>query len=74
MTDTDEQYSQASYGGHPAEVAVHASTAICGSARYLSVFKEGRILNAKTALYQALGDMIWGFGATLLEGTAEDQR
>lgn len=60
-----KQFSQQSYGGHFAEVAVNADTGEVRLWRMLGVVAAGRILNMKTAISRGTGAMIWGVGAAL---------
>jgi xanthine dehydrogenase YagR molybdenum-binding subunit len=71
---TLKDYSQQSYGAHFAEVGVDADTGEVRLRRMLGVFTAGRILNEKTARSQAIGGMIFGIGAALLEGMTLDPR
>ena len=67
-------YSQQSYGAHFAEVGVDADTGEIRIRRMLGVFAAGRILNAKTARSQAIGGMVFGVGAALMEAVELDPR
>ena len=62
-----KMFSQQSYGAHFAEVGVDADTGEIRLRRMLGVFTAGRILNAKTARSQAIGGMVFGVGAALME-------
>ena len=67
-------YSQQSYGAHFAEVGVDVDTGEIRLRRMLGVFTAGRILNAKTARSQAIGGMVFGVGAALMEAVELDSR
>ncbi len=67
-------YSQQSYGAHFAEVGVDVDTGEIRLRRMLGVFTAGRILNPKTARSQAIGGMVFGVGAALMEAVALDPR
>jgi xanthine dehydrogenase YagR molybdenum-binding subunit len=69
-----EKFSQHSYGAHFAEVGVDADTGEIRLRRMLGVFTGGRILNLKTARSQAIGGMIFGIGAALMEAAETDAR
>jgi xanthine dehydrogenase YagR molybdenum-binding subunit len=69
-----EDYFQASYGAHFAEVAVDIDTGEPRLRRMLGVYAAGRILNAQTARSQAIGGLIWGLGSALHEETFVDER
>jgi xanthine dehydrogenase YagR molybdenum-binding subunit len=69
-----KDYSQQSYGAHFAEVGVDRDTGEIRLRRMLGVFTAGRILNAKTARSQAIGGMIFGVGAALMEEMVMDPR
>jgi xanthine dehydrogenase YagR molybdenum-binding subunit len=62
------------YGANFAEVGVDTLTGEVRIRRMLGVFSAGRILNEKTARSQALGGMIWGAGAALMEENHLDAR
>jgi xanthine dehydrogenase YagR molybdenum-binding subunit len=67
-----QDYSQNAYGACFAEVGVDIDTGEPRLRRLLGVFAAGRILNARTANSQAIGGLIWGLGAALLEETLVD--
>ena len=69
-----EEFNQASYGAHFAEVAVNAVTGETRVRRMLGVFAAGRILNEKTARSQCLGGMTFGIGCALTEDLVHDPR
>ena len=69
-----EEFNQASYGAHFAEVAVNAVTGETRVRRMLGVFAAGRILNEKTARSQCLGGMTFGIGSALTEELVHDPR
>ncbi|WP_232631072.1 xanthine dehydrogenase family protein molybdopterin-binding subunit [Methylobacterium sp. Leaf118] len=69
-----EQFSQHAFGAHFAEVGVDAETGEIRLRRMLGVFTGGRILNQKTARSQAIGGMIFGIGAALMESVETDTR
>ena len=72
--DMHKKFSQQSYGAHFAEVGVDADTGEIRLRRMLGVFTAGRILNAKTARSQAIGGMVFGVGAALMEAVELDPR
>ena len=72
--DNKDNFTQASYGAHFAEVAVNAVTGEVRVRRMLGVFAAGRILNAKTARSQCLGGMTFGIGAAMEEAIIHDPR
>ena len=69
-----DDFNQACYGAHFAEVAVNAVTGETRVRRMLGVFAAGRILNEKTARSQCLGGMTFGIGAALTEELMHDPR
>jgi xanthine dehydrogenase YagR molybdenum-binding subunit len=69
-----DAYTQAGYGAHFAEVGVDIDTGEIRIRRMLGVFAAGRILNLKTARSQAIGGMVFGVGAALMEDAAVDTR
>lgn len=72
--DSRKRYNQQSYGAHFAEVGVNSVTGEIRLRRMLGVFEAGRLLNAKTARSQAIGGMIFGVGAALMEELVIDKR
>lgn len=72
--ETDDDFTQASYGAHFCEVAVNAVSGEVRVQRMLGVFSVGRVLNEKTAASQAYGGMIWGIGTALIEALDHDPR
>jgi xanthine dehydrogenase YagR molybdenum-binding subunit len=70
----EDAYTQAGYGAHFAEVGVDVDTGEIRIRRMLGVFAAGRILNQKTARSQAIGGMVFGVGAALMEDAAVDTR
>jgi len=72
--EMEKRFAQYSYGAHFAEVGVDADTGEIRLRRMLGAFTGGRILNEKTAHSQAIGGMIFGVGAALMEDAVIDQR
>jgi len=72
--DLTEQYAQASFGAHFAEVAVNSVTGETRVRRMLSVVTIGRVLNPVTARSQCLGGITMGIGAALMERLEVDPR
>ncbi len=72
--ENEKKFSQYSYGAHFAEVGVDADTGEIRLRRMLGVFTGGRILNPKTARSQAIGGMVFGVGAALMEAIEVDPR
>ena len=72
--ELEKKFAQYSYGAHFAEVGVDADTGEVRLRRMLGCFTGGRILNAKTARSQAIGGMIFGVGAALMEDAVIDPR
>jgi xanthine dehydrogenase YagR molybdenum-binding subunit len=70
----ENQFTQASYGAHFAEVAVNVVSGETRVRRMLGVFAAGRILNEKTARSQCLGGMTFGIGSALTEALIHDRR
>ncbi|MGI5429637.1 xanthine dehydrogenase family protein molybdopterin-binding subunit [Streptomyces sp. CA-179760] len=66
--------SMYAYGAVFAEVAVDARLGLVRVRRMLGVFDAGRIISPKLADSQALGAMVGGIGAALLEHTVTDHR
>jgi xanthine dehydrogenase YagR molybdenum-binding subunit len=70
----EDSYTQAGYGAHFAEVSVDKDTGEIRLRRMLAVLAAGRILNLKTARSQAIGGMVFGVGAALMEDAVIDKR
>jgi xanthine dehydrogenase YagR molybdenum-binding subunit len=70
----EDSYTQAGYGAHFAEVSVDIDTGEIRLRRMLAVLAAGRILNLKTARSQAIGGMVFGVGAALMEDAVVDKR
>ncbi|MEU0205514.1 xanthine dehydrogenase family protein molybdopterin-binding subunit [Streptomyces canus] len=68
------RYSLYAYAATFAEVAVHARLGLVRVRRMLGVYDAGRIISPALADSQALGAMIGGLGAALLEHTVTDHR
>ncbi|MFF3373753.1 xanthine dehydrogenase family protein molybdopterin-binding subunit [Streptomyces sp. NPDC002680] len=73
-TPGEARHSMYTYGAIFAEVAVDARLGLVRVRRMLGVFDAGRIISPKLADSQALGGMVGGIGAALLEHTATDHR
>jgi xanthine dehydrogenase YagR molybdenum-binding subunit len=71
---TADDYTQASFGAHFAEVAVHYATGEIRVRRLLGAYAAGRILNPLTARSQCLGGMVFALGAALDEALIFDKR
>ncbi|GGR19445.1 xanthine dehydrogenase family protein molybdopterin-binding subunit [Deinococcus ruber] len=72
--DLTEQYAQASFGAHFAEVAVNSVTGETRVRRMLSVVAIGRVMNPVTARSQCLGGITMGIGSALMERLEVDPR
>ncbi|NDZ17376.1 xanthine dehydrogenase [Variovorax sp. WS11] len=72
--DLAERYAQAAFGAHFCEVGVDIDTGETRVRRMLGVFAAGRILNPKLARSQAIGAMVFGIGAALMEEAVVDKR
>ncbi|WP_329344027.1 xanthine dehydrogenase family protein molybdopterin-binding subunit [Streptomyces sp. NBC_01352] len=68
------RFSMYAYGAMFAEVAVDARLGLVRVRRMLGVYDAGRIISPKLADSQALGAMVGGIGAALLEHTVTDHR
>ncbi len=70
----DELFSTAMYGAFFTEVGVSAYTGETRVRRFCGTFSLGRVLNAKTAISQCMGGMVWGIGSALTEELVFDKR
>jgi xanthine dehydrogenase YagR molybdenum-binding subunit len=73
-SDLHLRFAQAAFGAHFCEVGVDMDTGETRVRRMLGVFAAGRILNMKTARNQAIGGMVFGVGAALMEEAVVDAR
>ncbi|MGW0822819.1 xanthine dehydrogenase family protein molybdopterin-binding subunit [Streptomyces sp. NPDC002845] len=73
-TPDQSRFSLYGYGAVFAEVAVDARLGLVRVRRMLGVYDAGRIISPKLADSQALGAMVGGIGAALLEHTVTDHR
>ncbi len=71
---TSNDFEQAGFGAHFAEVAVNKVTGEVRVRRMLAAMAAGRILNAQTARSQVWGGQIWGIGTALTEEIQHDRR
>jgi xanthine dehydrogenase YagR molybdenum-binding subunit len=74
FTPGESGHSMSAYGAVFAEVAVDARLGLVRVRRMLGVYDAGRIVNPKLADSQAIGGMVGGIGAALLEHTVTDPR
>jgi xanthine dehydrogenase YagR molybdenum-binding subunit len=68
------RFSMYGYAAMFAEVAVDARLGLVRVRRMLGVYDAGRIISPKLAESQAIGGMVGGIGAALLEHTVTDHR
>lgn len=73
-TPAQTRASMYAYGAVFAEVAVDARLGLVRVRRMLGVYDAGRIINPTLADSQAIGGMVGGIGAALLEHTVTDHR
>jgi xanthine dehydrogenase YagR molybdenum-binding subunit len=73
-TPAQTRASLYAYGAVFAEVAVDARLGLVRVRRMLGVYDAGRIINPTLADSQAIGGMVGGIGAALLEHTVTDPR
>ncbi|MGN9755874.1 xanthine dehydrogenase family protein molybdopterin-binding subunit [Streptomyces sp. SD31] len=72
--EEESRYSMYGYAAMFAEVAVDARLGLVRVRRMLGVYDAGRIISPKLAESQAIGGMVGGIGAALLEHTVTDHR
>ena len=70
--DLHRKFAQGAFGAIFSEAAVNVDTGEARVRRMLGVFAAGRILNAKLARSQAIGAMVFGIGAALMEEAVVD--
>ncbi|MFF7446775.1 MULTISPECIES: molybdopterin cofactor-binding domain-containing protein [unclassified Streptomyces] len=72
--EAERRFSMYGYAAMFAEVAVDARLGLVRVRRMLGVYDAGRIINPRLAESQAIGGMVGGIGAALLEHTVTDHR
>ncbi|MDQ0957053.1 xanthine dehydrogenase YagR molybdenum-binding subunit [Streptomyces sp. B4I13] len=72
--EAESRFSMYGYAAMFAEVAVDARLGMVRVRRMLGVYDAGRIISPKLAESQAIGGMVGGVGAALLEHTVTDHR
>jgi xanthine dehydrogenase YagR molybdenum-binding subunit len=72
--EEDEPYAMQGFGAGFVEVEVDPDLGEVRVVRYVGAFDSGRILNAKTALSQFVGGVVWGISMALFEKTRYDLR
>lgn len=72
--EEESRFSMYGYAAMFAEVAVDARLGLVRVRRMLGVYDAGRIISPKLAESQAIGGMVGGIGAALLEHTVTDHR
>ncbi len=72
--EEESRFSMYGYAAMFAEVAVDARLGLVRVRRMLGVYDAGRIINPRLAESQAVGGMVGGIGAALLEHTVTDHR
>jgi xanthine dehydrogenase YagR molybdenum-binding subunit len=72
--DAGQRFSMSAYAATFAEVAVDATLGLIRIRKLVGVYDAGRIVNPRLAESQAIGGMVGGIGAALLEHTVTDGR
>jgi xanthine dehydrogenase YagR molybdenum-binding subunit len=72
--EEEERYASRSFGALFAEVRVDESLGVIRVPRIVATYSVGRILNAKTALSQLQGGIVWGVSQALFEESLLDPR
>jgi xanthine dehydrogenase YagR molybdenum-binding subunit len=72
--DERKRFSMHSFGAQFCEVRVDEDLGVVRLARWTGVFGVGRVLNAKTAVSQLRGGIVYGIGMALTEETVTDAR
>ena len=70
----EERYATRSFGAVFLEVAVDADLGVIRVPRIVATYSVGRLLNAKTALSQLQGGIVWGLSQAMFEESLLDQR
>ena len=70
----EEDYTAFAFGAIFSEVRINRWTREIRVPRMVGAFAAGRIMNAKTAMSQYLGGMVWGVGHALQEAVEIDPR
>jgi xanthine dehydrogenase YagR molybdenum-binding subunit len=69
-----EKLASRSFGAVFAEVRIHEQTGVLRVPRIVAAYSVGHLLNAKTALSQLQGGIVWGVGQALFENSVLDTR
>ena len=72
--EEEERYATRSFGALFVEVAVDADLGVIRVPRIVATYSVGRLLNAKTALSQLQGGIVWGVSQALFEESLLDPR
>jgi xanthine dehydrogenase YagR molybdenum-binding subunit len=70
----EEELASRSFGAVFAEVHVHEQLGVVRVPRIVAIYSVGRLMNAKTALSQLRGGIVWGVGMALFEESLLDER
>jgi len=70
----EERYATRSFGAVFLEVAGDADVGVIRVQRLVATYSVGRLLNAKTALSQLQGGIVWGLSQAMFEESLLDQR
>jgi len=72
--EEQEKYASRSFGAVFAEVRIHEFTGVLRVPRIVAAYSVGRLMNAKTALSQLEGGIVWGVSQALFEESLLDKR
>jgi len=70
----EEQFASRSFGAVFAEVRIDEQTGVLRVLRIVATYSVGRLMNAKTALSQLQGGIVWGVSQALFEQSVLDTR
>src|SRR5882672_3487822 len=72
--DEGKNVAGRSFGAVFCEVKVTESTGVLRVPRIVAIYSVGRLMNAKTAVSQMQGGIVWGLGQALFEESVLDER
>ena len=70
----EEEYASRSFGSVFVEVRVHDQLGVVRVPRIVAAYSVGRLMNAKLALSQLQGGIVWGVSMALFEKSELDER
>jgi len=73
-SEEEKKFACRSFGAVFVEVRIAETTGVIRVPRVVAAYSVGRLMNAKTALSQLQGGIVWGLGEALFEESLLDER